>query len=99
MEEEYKQNPEKCFGAGNCNWDNDALCGFFHLGTYGCAREYGLITCGERRGQIFVYDIEGAFELEAGSFQAFYQDWLDFILDTEQFKKELEEWRDRKSVV
>ncbi len=92
LEESYKQNTEKYFRAGSFNHDNDTPNGFFHLGTYGCARDYGLITCGERYGQIFIYDIEGAFELEAGSFQAFYQDWLDFILDTERFKKELKMW-------
>ena len=45
-------------------------------------------------GQVFINDTEGLFELESDSFQAFYQDWLDFILDTERFQKELEEWRE-----
>ena len=96
-EEDYQQNPGKYFGTGSYNTDNDVPNGFFHLGTYGCARDYGLITCGERHGQIFINDIEGAFELEAGSFQAFYQDWLDFILDTEGFRKELKMWRGIRS--
>ena len=52
-----------------------------------------MITAGERRGQMFIYDTEGAFELAASSFQAFYQDWLDFILDTKRFQKELDEWK------
>lgn len=52
-----------------------------------------MITAGERRGQMFIYDTEGAFELAASSFQVFYQEWLDFLSDTEQFQKELEEWR------
>ena len=52
-----------------------------------------MITAGERCGQVFIHDTEGAFELETNSFQAFYQNWLDFILDTEQFQKELEELR------
>ena len=96
--EDYKKNPEKYFqgSRGSFNWHNDVLYGpygFFHLGTYGCCRDFGLITAGERRGQVFIHDTEGAFELEASSFQAFYQDWLDFILDTEQFQKELKAWK------
>ncbi len=96
--EDYKKNPEKYFqgSRGSFNWHNDVLYGpygFFHLGTYGCWRDFGLITAGERRGQVFIHDTEGAFELEASSFQAFYQDWLDFILDTEQFQKELKAWK------
>ncbi len=93
---EYEKNPEKYFrgGKGSFNWDNDTPYGFFHLGTYGCGRDFGLITAGERYGQVFINDTEGLFELESDSFQAFYQDWLDFILDTERFQKELEEWRE-----
>jgi len=37
-----------------------------------------LITARERCSQVFIYDTEGAFELETSSFQAFYQNWLDF---------------------
>ncbi len=92
-EDEYKQNPEKYFVTGNFNWDNDTPYGFFHLGTYGCACDYGLITAGERRGQVFRYDVECGFELEACSFQAFYQEWLDAVSDTERFQKEVDEWR------
>lgn len=94
-EKEYQQNPEKYFinSPESFNWDNDTPYGFFHLGTYGCARDYGLVTTGERRGQIFIYDIEGGYELEAESFEKFYQNWLDFILDTERFQKELDMWR------
>ena len=91
-EKEFKQNPEKYFAAGSYNLDNDTPHGFFHLGTYGCAKDYGLITAGERRGQVFSCNIESVFELEAGSFQAFYQDWLDSVSDTEQFQKKVEEW-------
>ncbi len=93
--EEYEKNPEKYFqgGKGSFNWDNDTPYGFFHLGTYGCWRDFGLITAGERYGQVFIRDTEGAFELEARNFQEFYQDWLNSILDTKQFQKELEEWR------
>ena len=93
--EEYEKNPEKYFrgGKGSFNWDKDTPYGFFHLGTYGCWRDFGLITAGERYGQVFIRDTEGAFELEARNFQEFYQDWLNSILDTKQFQKELEEWR------
>ncbi len=92
-EEDCKQNPEKYFAATSYNQDTDTPYGFFHLGTYGCARDYGLVTAGERRGQVFIDGIEGAFEMEADSFQAFYQNWLDFILDAKRFLKKLEEWR------
>ena len=96
--EEYKKNSEKYFrgNRGSFDWHNGILYGpygFFHLGTYGCGRDFGLITAGERYGQVFIYDTEGAFELAASSFQAFYQDWLDYILDTKRFQKELDEWR------
>lgn len=97
-QEDYRKNPEKYFrgSRGSFDWHKGILYGpygFFHLGTYGCWRDFGLITAGERCGQVFIHDTEGAFELETNSFQAFYQNWLDFILDTEQFQKELEEWR------
>lgn len=93
--EEYEKNPEKYFrgGKGSFNWDNGTPYGFFHLGTYGCWRDFGLITAGERYGQVFIHNTEGAFELEARNFEEFYQDWLNSILDTKQFQKELEEWR------
>lgn len=93
--EKYEKNPEKYLrgGRGSFNWDNGTPYGFFHLGTYGCWRNFGLITAGKRYGQVFIHDTEGAFEPEADSFQIFYQNWLDFILDTERFQKELEEWR------
>ena len=93
--DEYEKNPEKYFqgGKGSVKWENDTPYGFFHLGTYGCWRDFGLITAGERYGQVFIRDTEGAFELEARNFQEFYQDWLNSILDTKQFQKELEEWR------
>ncbi len=84
-QEDYKKNPEKYVLYGPY--------GFFHLGTHGCWRDFGLVTAGERYGQVFIYDTEGAFELAASSFQAFYQDWLDFILDTKRFQKELDEWK------
>lgn len=47
---------------------------------------------GERHGQVFSV-VEGGYKLKADCFQAFYQDWLDFILDTKQFQKELDMWR------
>ena len=94
-QEDYKKNPEKYFrgSSESFNWHNDTPYGFFHLGTHGCWRDFGLVTAGERYGQVFIYDTEGAFELAASSFQAFYQDWLDFILDTKRFQKELDEWK------
>lgn len=96
--EDYKKNPEKYFqgSSESFDWHDGVLYGpygFFHLGTHGCWRDFGLITAGERYGQVFIYDAEGAFELAASSFQAFYQDWLDYILDTKRFQKELDDWR------
>ncbi len=93
LEEKYKQNPDKYFAAGSYHQNNHIPYGFFHLGTYGCARDYGLITAGEKRGQVLINGIEGAFEQEADSFRAFYQEWLDCILDTERFQKELKQKR------
>ena len=97
-QEKKRKNPEKYFrgSSESFNWHNGVLYGpygFFHLGTHGCWRDFGLVTAGERYGQVFIYDTEGAFELAASSFQAFYQDWLDFILDVKQFQKKLEEWK------
>ena len=97
-QEDYKKNPEKYFrgSSESFNWHNGVLYGpygFFHLGTHGCWRDFGLVTAGERYGQVFIYDTEGAFELAASSFQAFYQDWLDVILDTKRFQKKLNEWK------
>lgn len=94
-EEEYKQNPEKFFAASSeCyNTDMNIENGFLPLGSYGCGTEYGLVVTGEKHGQVFRVNIEGCYEWEADSFQAFYQNWLDFISDTEQFQKELDMWR------
>lgn len=98
-EEEYKQNPQKYFvcDAGSYDWDNDVPYGFFRLGTHGCALDYGLVTAGERYGQVFTSGIEGDFELEAGSFREFYQDWLAFLADTERFQSVLDMWRKVRS--
>ena len=97
-EEQYRESPEKYLRGSrrSFDWHDNVLYGpygFFHLGTHGCWRDFGLVTTGERFGQVFTYDTEGAFELEFSSFQAFYQNWLDFILNTERFQKELKEWR------
>ena len=89
----YEQNPENYFIYETSD-DND-LCdtnGFFVLGTHGCQWDFGLITAGEKRGQIFDTDNEGAYGFVAASFDEFYQNWLEEISDTENFKKELEKW-------
>lgn len=90
--EAYEKNPEKYFYYVS---END-LCdtdGFLHLGSCGGRWEFGLITCGERYGQIFDTDNEGIFRFAAYCFHAFYQSWLDHIADTENFLKELKFWR------
>lgn len=76
--------------------DDNRLCdtnGFYVLGTHGCQWDFGLIITGEKRGQVFDTDNEGAFGFAAGSFEEFYQRWLDRIADTERLKGELEEQR------
>ena len=92
--EAYERNP---------NWyivfeqpDDDDLCdtnGFFVLGTHGCQWDFGIIISGEKRGKIFDTDNEGAYGFVANSFDAFYQNWLNRISDTEGYRKELENWR------
>lgn len=95
MEEEFEQHPEKYFAAASECYNNntDTANGFLVLGTYGCGKDFGLVVTGERRGQVFSVTVEGGYELEADSFQTFYQDWLDFLSDTEQFQKEIDIWR------
>lgn len=93
--EAYKKNPENYFvEIGEFN--EYTLCdtnGYFGLGTHGCQWDFGLITAGERRGQVFDTDNQGGYKFVAYSFSEFYQNWLDYISDTEQFQKKLEEWR------
>lgn len=90
--EAYKENPKKYFAYEN---DNDlcAMDGFLVLGSHGCGLEYGLITSGERYGQVFDTDNEGIYMFIAYSFTDFYQNWLDRLSDVEHFRKELEKWR------
>jgi len=85
--------------------DPDALCimdGFYILGTHGCQWDFGLVLSGEKRGQVFDTDNEGAYSFTAGSFEEFYQNWLMDISDTEKLKRELEErrelWRKMRTI-
>ena len=79
----YDKSPEKFFVFEEyCEDDDDyAVCsnGFLIIGTHRCQWDYGIITSGERRGQIFDTDNEGAYLLSADSFSEFYQNWLDRI--------------------
>ena len=48
-----------------------------------------LITAGDRRGQIFDTDSEGAYYFLADTFNKFYLRWLDIISNEDEFKKNL----------
>lgn len=92
--EYYEKNPEKYFIYEKS--DENALCdkdGFLKLGTHGCQWDFGIITSGEWRGQVFDTDNEGAYGLVANSFEEFYQNWLKRMSDTERLRAELAEWR------
>ncbi len=92
--ETYDKNPDRYFVFEKpepydlCNTD-----GFYVLGTHGDQWDFGLIISGERRGQVFDTDDEDAYAFVAGSFEEFYQDWLDYLSDTERFRADVEEWR------
>ncbi|MDE6732156.1 MAG: SMI1/KNR4 family protein [Oscillospiraceae bacterium] len=88
--ESYEKEPDKYFVYQKENddydWDTD---GFYILGTYGCQWDFALITAGERRGQVFDTDNEGACAFVANSFEEFYGQWLERLSDTERFRQEL----------
>lgn len=91
----YVQNPDKFFIYEK---EEDAVCGtdgFFVPGTHGCQWDFVLVVSGERKGQIFTADNEGAYLFKAYSFHEFYQEWLDWLSDTENVQKELTMWRER----
>lgn len=93
--EAYERTPENFF-VDEKVYDDSAECimeGYFVLGTHGCQWDFGLITAGERRGQVFDTDNEMGYCFLAESFSEFYQNWLDDILDVERFQEELERWR------
>lgn len=90
----YERSPEKYFVYEKLD-DND-LCnkdGFYVLGTRGCQWDFGLVISGEKRGQVFDTDNEGAYGFIANSFDEFYENWLNGISDVERFQKALEERR------
>lgn len=93
--EGYDKEPHKFFVYEKDNddydWDTD---GFLIIGTHGCQWDFALVTAGERRGQIFDTDNEGACAFVAGSFEEFYRSWLDRLSDTERFRQELIERRE-----
>lgn len=92
--EAYEQSPERYFiyektdANDFCHMD-----GFFVLGTHGCQWDFGIITSGERRGQVFDTDNEGAYGFVSRNFDEFYQNWLDRLSDAKSFQKELEDRR------
>lgn len=93
--EAYERNPNHYF---ICEEDDETkFCdtsGFFTLGTHGCQWDFGLIITGEKRGQVFDTDNEGAYGFVADSFTEFYQKWLDRITDTNGLQRELEARRE-----
>ena len=92
----YEENPDHFFVYEK--EDENELCdtdGYFTLGTHGCQWDFGLIITGDRRGQVFDNDNEGAYSFVANSFTEFYQKWLDRIADTKGLQRELEERRMR----
>lgn len=94
--EGYRQNPQRYFVYPK--EDEDDFCdtdGFFTLGTHGCQWDFGLITAGPYRGQVFDTDNEGGYAWVSGSFSAFYQNWLDFLADEEGYRRAVEFWRSR----
>lgn len=94
--EAYKRNPDRYFVYEKM--DENDLCGtdgFYILGTHGCQWDFGLVLSGEKRGQVFDTDNEGAYGFISGSFDEFYQNWLDYISDTKKICEELERWRKR----
>lgn len=91
----YEQNPDRYFIYKDFEHnDLNDTDGFFFLGTHGCQWDFGLITSGERRGQVFDTDNEGAYCFVSYNFNEFYQNWLNRISDTERFQQELEERRE-----
>lgn len=89
----YEQNPERYFVYEK---EKDDICitdGFLVLGTHGCQWDFGLIVSGERKGQVFDTDNQGAYAFAAHSFTAFYQEWLNWLLNTENIQRELEKWQ------
>jgi len=67
--------------------------GFYILGTRGCQWDFGMVISGDRRGQVFDMDNEGAYCLVSESFEEFYRNWLAYLSDTERYKKDLEKWK------
>lgn len=96
--EGYQEHPERYFvwaeqeDENNKRWSTE---GFFLLGTEGCQWDFGLILNGKKRGWIFTTDNEGAFALDAHSFNEFYSRYLEQLADTKAFRERLEWWRGR----
>ena len=93
--EAYERNPNNYFIYEED--DETKFCdtaGFYTLGTHGCQWDFGLIITGDKRGQVFDTDNEGAYCFVANSFTEFYGKWLKGIADTEEVRRELEARRE-----
>lgn len=95
--ESYQKEPERYFVYTIP--DEDSPCGttgFLMLGTHGCEWDFGLITAGERFGQVFDIDNENGCAFAAKSFDDYYQRWLDWLADEEKLQAEVNRWRQLK---
>lgn len=96
-QEGYLEHPERYYvwveqeDEYNERWSTE---GFFLLGTEGCQWDFGIILNGEKRGRVFTTDNEGAFALDAHSFNEFYSQYLEG-LSADRLRKQLEWWRGR----
>lgn len=92
--EQYEKEPDRYFVYENFDPDDwSETNGYFNLGTHGCQWDYGIITAGEKFGQVFDIDNECAYYLLANSFDEFYQDWLAQLANTACFREKLESWK------
>ncbi len=96
--EAYEKTPERYFvyEKPETEYEWCELNGFFILGTHGCQWDFGIVTAGERRGQVFDYDNSDAYGFVAASFDAFYQQWLDRISNLEWVREQIDFWRGLK---
>lgn len=92
--EAFERNPQQFFVFEKyCVEDDENIAsmdGYFVIGTHGCQWDFGVITAGDRRGQVFDTDNEGGYCFLTNNFQEFYQQWLEEMSNEEAFIKELE---------
>ncbi len=98
--ESYEKNPDKFFICEQKHGEDDECCfdnGFFILGTHGCQYDFGLVISGERKGQVFDTDNDGGYVFSASSFNEFYCQWLDWLSNKKNIKRELKFWHNLRS--